>query len=125
MPRVNSAQSAIPNGLIITNKYGQIDLGQIEHGDEIYETVMSLKAQIAEYGLDVDLFRKKSETILEQDLDPSFTNKINNVFDNLDKIITGIDYDGVHYSLSDVMLLFLQNYDRIVSDDYISTVTHI
>jgi len=115
----------IPSGLIITNKYGKIDLGQIEHGDDIWTDLASLKAQVRNYGLNVNDFRKKSDYIMEQDLDPSFTRKVNDILDNLDNIITGIDYEGVHYTITDIMLMVLENYDRLVTDKYFSTVTHL
>ena len=117
MAQIQSINNNIVRGLVITNPQGLVDLDQIESGIEMYNDIQDLKNKVNK--LDPSKIRFKSEYIMEQDLDPSFTYKVNRVIDSAGIFIDGIEYEGRVYTVEEVLLMVLEG------EKYYSTVTHI
>ena len=121
--RVNSL---LPSDAVTANpKTGKVSLTQIEEGNSLEAKITYIFNKLKE--INPDLFRKKSDFILMQDLDPSLSTQLNMILDHFDEIldiIQGIEYEGRYYTVHDVMEIVLTNMQNW-SDSQATVVTRI
>lgn len=105
---------------------GLVALKQIESGKNLYNDVAYIKKKLEL----LNAFRRKTDYITEADLDPSIKFKIDellNKYDNL-KVLDGINHEGIHYQLDEILNIVLDNKDIWSSsfdEDLLSVVNKI
>ena len=117
--------SALQRSAVALNKKGLISLNQIEGGKDFENTFNDIKNQISQ--LNPDDFRKVTDYIMTQDLDPEVRQKMFMLiekYDMLMDVLNGFEYNDHVYELSDILMTVLQNMNDW-SDDKCTVVKRI
>jgi len=124
--KYNVTATNVPRGQVTVEAVdGKISLDQIENGKYLEKSVKELY-DLYRKNVNPDLYRKMSDYILTQDLDPSLKKAIDALlknYDNLEPLLDDIEYDGHVYKIKDVLILILDNMDKWSTGQ--STVTRI